>query len=55
MDDWNVFQDTKISKLSDDTKLACIEDSEYIMPLALARPFVKDFIMDSMKVKVWSS
>ena len=55
MDDWKVFQVAKISKLSDDTKLACIEDLEYIMPLALARPFVKDFITDSMKVKVRSS
>ena len=55
---WKVLRDVKFpktSKLSDDTKLSCVELIENIMPLAVARPFVKEFITDSMKVKVQSS
>ena len=55
MDDWKVLQDAKFpktSKLSDDTMLTCVEYVENFMPLAIARPFVKEFITDPMKVKV---
>ena len=55
MDDWKDLQDAKLpkaSKLSDDTKFICVEYIENIMPPAVARPFVKEFIADSMKVKV---
>ena len=42
----------KTLKLSDKTVLTCIEHLESIMPLALARLFVEEFITDSMKIEV---
>jgi len=42
----------KTAKLSADTKLSCIELIENTMPLAVARPFVEEFITSSMKVQV---
>ena len=54
-DNWKIFRDTKFpktTKLSDDTKLSCIELIETVMPLAVARPFVEEFTTGSMKVKV---
>ena len=56
-DDWKVLRHVKFpktSKLSDDTRLVCVEYLENVMPLAVARPFVEEFITDSMKVKVQS-
>ena len=54
-DEWKVLRDIvfpKTSKLSDETKLTCVEHIENAMPLALARPFVEEFITDSIKTKV---
>jgi len=42
----------KTSKLSEDAKLTCVEGLEIFMPFAVARPFVDEFITDSMRVKV---
>ena len=55
-----VLQDVtfpKSSKLSGygATDLICVEYLEKVMPLAVARPFVEEFITDSMRVKVQSS
>ena len=53
-DDWEIFRDIKLPKTSnfnDETK-ACVEYLEDAMPLAVARPFVEEFITDSMKDKV---
>ena len=54
-DSWRILQDIKFprtSKLSQDTKLNCVELVENAMPLAVARPFVEEFITDSTIVKV---
>ena len=54
-DEWKIIRDInfpKTSKLSDETTLTCIEHAENVMPLALARPFVEEFITDSIKAKV---
>ena len=50
-----ILQDVKFpktSKLSEDAKLTCVEGLEIFMPFAVARPFVDEFITDSMRVKV---
>ena len=52
---WEILRNVKFpktSKLSDKTMFTCIEYLESIMPLALARPFVEEFITDSMKIEV---
>ena len=52
---WKILRDVKFPKtlkLSDNTMLTCVETLENIMPLALARPFVEEFITDSMKIEV---
>ena len=52
---WKILRNVKFpktSKLSDDTKLTCVELIENNMPLAVARPFVKEFITDSMIAEV---
>ena len=52
---WKVLRDFKFpkaSKLNGATNLTCVEYLENVMPLAVARPFVEEFITDSMKVKV---
>ena len=52
---WRILRNVKFpktSKLSDDTMLTCVEYLETSMPLAVARPFVEEFITDSKKVKV---
>ena len=57
-DNWKILRDVKFpktSKLSDDTKLTCVEILEEAMPLAVARPFVEEFITNSTEVKVNSS
>ena len=54
-DNWKILRDVKFpktSKLSDDTKLTCVEFLEAVMPLAMARPFVEEFITNSTEVKV---
>ena len=51
-----MFRDIKFpktAKLLDNTELTCVERLESIMPLAVARPFVEEFITDSMKTKVY--
>ena len=47
----------KSSKFSayDATNLTCVEYLENTMPLAVARPFVEEFITDSIRVKVQPS
>ena len=42
----------KSSKLSEDTKLTCVELVETVMPLAVARPFVEEFITRSARKQV---
>ena len=52
---WKILRDIKFpktAKLSDDTKLTCVELIEVIMPLAVARPFVEEFITSSMQIQV---
>ena len=54
---WKILRNVKFpktSKLSDDTMLTCVEYLENSMPLAVARPFVEEFITDSKEVKVHS-
>ena len=54
-DNWRTLQEIKFpktSKLSQDTKLNCIELVEGVMPLAVARPFVEELITDTTKVNV---
>ena len=54
-DEWKILRDIvfpKTSKLSDETRLTCVEHVENVMPLAVARPFVEEFITDSIKIKV---
>ena len=54
-DNWNMLREIKFpksSKLSEDTKLTCVELVETAMPLAVARPFVEEFITSSVKSKV---
>ena len=54
-DTWKILRDIKFpktAKLSDDTKLTCIELLEAVMPLAVARPFVEEFVTNSMEVNV---
>jgi len=54
-DNWNVLREIKFpktSKLSEDTKLTCVELVETVMPLAVARPFVEEFITDSTRTEV---
>jgi len=55
---WKLLQSVKFpktSKLSDETKLTCVEKLENAMPLAIARPFVEEFITDSVQVNVKSN
>ena len=54
-DSWKILRDIKFpktAKLSDDTKLTCVEFIEAVMPLAVARPFVEEFITNSMENQV---
>ena len=54
-DSWGILQEIKFpkaSKLSQDTKLNCVELVENSMPLAVARPFVDEYITDLTRVKV---
>ena len=54
-DSWRIIWDMKFpktSKLSQDTKLNCVELVESVMPLAVARSFVEEFVTDSTRVKV---
>ena len=57
-DNWKILRDIKFpktAKLSDDTKLTCVELLEAVMPLAVARPFVEEFVTNSMEVNVKQS
>ena len=52
---WKILRDIKFpktAKLSDDTKLTCVELIETAMPLAVARPFVEEFITNSKQIQV---
>ena len=54
-DNWKILRDVKFpktSKLSDDTKLTCVELLEAVMPLAVARPFVEEVITNLTEIKV---
>ena len=55
LESWKILRNVefpKTSKLSDKTMFTCIEHLKSIMPLAVARPFVEEFITDSMKIEV---
>ena len=52
---WKILRDIKspkTAKLSDDTKLTCVELIKAIMLLAVARPFVEEFITNSKENQV---
>ena len=54
-DNWNMLREIKFpktSKLSEDTKLTCVELVETAMPLAVARPFVEEFITGTTRTEV---
>ena len=54
-DNWKVLRDVaypRTSKLTRDTKLTCVELLENVMPLAVGRLFVDEFVMGSTKAKV---
>ena len=54
-DNWNILREIqfpKSSKLSEDTKLTCVELVETFMPLAIARQFVEEFINDNTRTSV---
>ena len=56
--EWKFFRNTKFpktSKLSDDTKLTCVEHLQDVMPLAVSRPFVEEFVTNSMRAKVMAT
>ena len=52
---WKTLRDVKFPRTSNvngATTLTCVEYVEDVMPLAVARPFVEEFITDSMRIKV---
>ena len=52
---WQILRDVKFPKTSkfiNRTELICVKHVENVMPLAIARPFVEEFITDSMRTKV---
>lgn len=54
-DTWRILQEIKFpktSKLGQDINLNCVELVENIMPLAVARPFVEEFITDTARADV---
>ena len=54
-DNWKVLRNAafpKTSKFTHDTKLACVEMLENVMPLAIARPFVEEFVPQLTRARV---
>ena len=54
-DNWKVLKDVafpKTSKFARDAKLTCVEMLENVMPLAIGRPFVEEFVPGLTRAKV---